>query len=222
MSAILSKTLAVLKKDLKSEYKTRHSMAAVLLFIVATITIIVFGTAGEILSGGMTSGFIWIIYFFIAMTSLARSFVGEEERGTSLLLKLSVSPGPVYFGKLIYNIILSLLLNTVAVILFFILSQAAPIENIPTFIITHVLGSIGIASGTTVISAIISKAGSRGALFPVLSLPIILPIVMIGIAATKTAFTEKNMPTDDFLLMAAYSGILIPVSYILFDQVWND
>lgn len=222
MSAMFKQTFAVLIKDLKSEYKTRHSIAAVMLFILATITIIVFGTAGEILSESMTSGLIWIIYFFIAMTSLARSFVGEEERGTSFLLKLTVPPGPIYFGKLIYNIILSLLLNSAAILLFFILAEASQIENITSFLITHVLGSIGIASGTTVISAIISKAGSRGALFPVLSLPIILPIILIGIDATKAAFAGRSEPTDDYLLMIAYSGIIIPVSYILFDQVWKD
>ena len=63
---------AVLVKDLKSEFRTRYAISAVLLFIFTTITMIVFSTAGEVLTVGVAAGLLWVIIFFAAMTVWCR------------------------------------------------------------------------------------------------------------------------------------------------------
>ena len=171
----ITSVLAVLEKDAKSELRSRYAISAVLLFILTTITILLIGTKGEDIQSGMAAGLLWVIMFFSSMMGLSRAFVSEEERGTGFLLQLSVSSASIYFGKLIYNILLSLLLNTVAVLLFFLFITNMPIEYFGIFLTAHIFGSIGIAAASTIISAIIAKANTKGALFPVLSFPIILP-----------------------------------------------
>lgn len=221
---ILSQIWAVFNKDFKSELRTRYSISAIFLFVVTTITIILFALAGENLSSGIASGILWIIIFFGAMTGLSKGFVSEEDRGTSLLLKLNTTSTAVYFGKLLFNIIMSLCLNTFATLLFVLFNSSLIIKSYEAFILTIFLGSIGMAAAATIISAIIARANTKGALFPVLSFPVLLPLIMVGIEATKssiegTAFTQSN---GNFQLMIAFCGILIPVSFILFDIVWRE
>ena len=220
----LTKIFAVLEKDVRSELRSRYAISAVLLFILTTITILLIGTKGETIESGLAAGLIWVIMFFSSMMGLARVFISEEERGTSFLLHLSVSSGSIYFGKLIYNILLSLLLNTVAVLLFFLFITNMPIELLWVFILSHIFGSVGIAAASTIISAIIAKANTKGALFPVLSFPIILPLIFIGIEATRISLDGINSgrAANDIQLMIAYCGIVISLSYILFDLVWKD
>lgn len=216
--------IAVFEKDVHSELRSRYAVSAVLLFILTTITILLIGTKGENIQPGLAAGLIWIIMFFGSMMGLARVFISEEERGTSFLLHLSVSSNAVYFGKLIYNILLSLILNTIAVLLFFLFITKLPVQLFGIFIWAHIFGSIGIAAASTITSAIISKANTKGALFPVLAFPIILPLIFIGIEATRIALDGMNSDRaiKDIQLMFAYCGIVISLSYILFDLVWKD
>jgi len=223
-NTIIKSISAVFEKDAKSELRTRYAISAVFLFILTTITIILIGTKGEEMRAGLAAGVIWVVMFFSSMMGLSRVFVSEEERGTSFLLQLSANSTSVYFGKLIYNILLSLLLNTVAVILFFLFISSVGIKHYGIFIGSHIFGSIGIAAASTIISAIIAKANTKGALFPVLSFPIILPLIFIGIEATKISLEGKDISDafGDIQLMFAYCGLVISLSYILFDLVWKE
>ncbi len=216
--------MAVLEKDLMSEMRSRYAISAVFLFILTTVTMILIGTKGEDIESGLAAGIIWVIMFFSSMMGLSRAFVSEEERGTSFLLQLSVSSSSVYYGKLIFNVILSIVLNSLAVILFFLFIYHQSIKFFNIFLLTHILGSIGIAAASNIISAIIAKANTKGALFPVLAFPILLPLIFIGIDATKIAL-EGKMQADawsDIQLMLAFCGIIISLSYILFDLVWKE
>ncbi|MFP4368843.1 MAG: heme exporter protein CcmB [Candidatus Kapaibacterium sp.] len=221
---ILKKILAVFLKDLKSEFRTRYSATAVLLFVLTTVTMIIFSLAAEKITPGVSAGILWIVLFFGSMTGLSKTFISEEERGTALLLKLNAESYAVYFGKLIFNIILSLSINIMAVLLFLLLVRGFGVSDLGGFSLVILLGSIGLAAATTIISSLIAKAGSKNALFPVLSFPILLPLILLGIDATK--YTITGIPSgnlsDDYRLMFAYSGILITVSYFLFDIVWRD
>ncbi len=214
---------AVLNKDISSEYRTRYALSSVLLFILITITMIVFAIADTAIGSSVAAAILWIVMFFTAMTGLSKSFVSEEERGTGLLLYLSAGSTSIYFGKLFFNIIMSLLLNSAAVTLFLIFLEI-PIKYPLIFAVTIFLGSLGIAASTTIISAIIAKASSRNALFPILSFPLLLPLIIVGIETTIYAFdgSGKDITSGNFQLMTAYSGIVITASWLLFDFVWSE
>lgn len=220
----LNSIFAVLRKDVKSELRTRYAISSFFLFVVTTITMLVFATAGTDIDTGIAAGFLWVVMFFGAMTGLGRSFISEEERGTMLQLKLSSSATSVYFGKLLFNILLSILLNSLAVILFYLMFSKIKLGAPGYFIISYILGSLGIASASTIISAIIAKANTKGALFPILSFPILLPLLLFGIESTRMTMDGAAFSAlaDNFRLMIAYSGIVIVFSYILYDFLWKE
>lgn len=221
---MIRKAIAVAGKDLKTELRSRYSINSLLLFVVVTIVIILFSIGLEDISQPVLAGLFWIIIFFAATSGLARSFVSEEDRGTALALKLVASGGTIYIGKLLYNIMLMLFLSAFVFVCYIFFMDEFIIKNFLLFTSTLFFGSIGLASASTIIAAIISKAGSKGTLYPVLSFPVLLPLLIIVINLTKASQDGAAIidVISDFGLIISYSGILITVSYLLFDYIWKD
>ncbi len=220
----LNKISALLAKDLKSELRTRYAISSILLFVLTAVSIIVFSLAQEKISPLLYAGILWILMFFSAMTGLSKAFVSEEERGTSLLLSVYTDSITVFFGKLIFNMILSLTLNLFALLLFIVFIMQEVVYAPFLLILTVILGSIGIASASNIISAIIAKANTKNALFPVLSFPILIPLIIVGIETTQSCF-QMNSNIDvlsNFQMMIAYIGVVVIASFLLFDFVWKE
>lgn len=141
-----------------------------------------------------------------------------------MTLQLLARPSSVYFGKLGFNIVLILSLSVLIVILYLIFISNFVIRSFDIFVMTLVLGGIGLASASTVIAAIIAKANTRGTLYPVLSFPILLPLLMAVIHATKLSM--DGMPfgeaMGEFQLLISYSIVVITASYLLFEFIWKD
>ncbi len=220
----MSQTWAVFMKDIRSEFRTRYAISSFALFVMTAVTMIAIASGGETMSPGLTSGILWVIMFFGSMTGLSKSFVSEEERGTSLLLKITVTAGSEYLGKLLFNIVLSLSLNSLAVLLFFIFAESVSIADSSLFVMNHLMSCLGFAAATTIISAVIARASAKGALFPALSFPVLLPLIIIGIETTEMALTGVNAGSayDNLGMITAYCGVMITVSYFLFEIIRED
>ena len=220
---MLKQAFAIFWKDLASELRTRYAINALLMFVVVTLAVIMFALVGETLSPGALTGMLWVVMFFAAMSGLSRSFVAEEERGTSMTLQLLATPTAIYLGKLLFNLLLVLALNIFIVLLFLLTMDQFTVAQIDLFWFVILLGSIGIASATTIIAAIIAKANTKGTLFPVLSFPVILPLLMAGISATKIAVEEPMWDTvwPDLQLLGSYIVVVITISFLLFEFVWK-
>lgn len=224
MSKLFNSTISVFIKELKSEFRTRTSITAVFLFIITTITIVVLSIFKEEVSSGIVAGMLWLLMFFNSILGLTKSFISEEERGTSLFLKLHTKPLSVYFGKLIFNIIFALQYNILTTLLFLFFNNDVFISSKELFFLIIIIGSLAIASVSTIISAIIARAANKNAIFPVLSFPIVLPIIVIGVKALMNTIDGAMLSQIllSIFLMFSYSLVIILLSALLFDFVWKD
>ncbi len=216
--------LAITYKDLLIEFKNRYSITSSLLFTLVSVTIVNFGVYQFRISNEIYIGLIWIIMFFACTTGISRSFISEEEKGTSLLLRLVTTPNNVFFGKLLFNILFTVLINLTTLALFLVFFDLIKIGSFFLFFLTLLTGGIGFASATTIIGAIVSRANAKGALLPVLAFPILIPILMIGIDASNLAVKgiETISILQNNLFIFAYSGLIVTLSVILFEFVWNE
>jgi heme exporter protein B len=215
---------AVFTKDLHGELRTRYALNALIMFVVVTLSIILFSTAGETVSPSLSAGILWIIIFFAAMSGLSRTFVSEEERGTAMTLQLWVKPTSVLLGKLAFNAVLLYVLNALIVCSYLLTMPTFTIQSPTIFLLTILIGSFGLASASTFIAAIISKANSKGTLYPVLSFPVLLPLLMSVIDATRLSVEGASIveAADDLKIMISYAVVVTTVAIILFDFVWRD
>ena len=220
----ISATLTIFKKDLRSELRTRYALNALIMFVITTLSIILFAIGNESVSPELLSGILWIIIFFSTMSGLSRSFVSEEERGTVMTLHLIARPLTIYFGKLLFNLILLGALNVFTVLLYLLFVSGFTVSNYLIFNITILLGTLGLASASTIIAAIIAKANTKGTLYPVLSFPILLPLLLTVINATKlsvegAAFIDA---VGDFQVLISYLVVITTISYLLFEYIWKE
>lgn len=219
-----SKSYYLFLKDFRSELRTRYAINALAMFIIVAISVILFSVGNEKISQSLTGGLFWVVIFFTAMSGLSRAFVSEEERGTTLTLQLIASPSTVFSGKLIFNIILVFAMNTVIAILYSALFEAFVIRNFTLFLTSFIFGNLGLAISSTIIAAIIAKAGAKGTLYPVLSFPILLPLILTSVQLTLFAFDGISFERAKFELaiVVSYDIIMLTASYMLFDFIWKE
>ncbi|MCE2503993.1 MAG: heme exporter protein CcmB [Chlorobi bacterium] len=216
--------IAIARKDLYSELRTRYSLNATGMFVAVVVTVVAFSIGPERLNPAITAGLLWICLFFASVTGLSRSFVVEQERGTILLLRLTAPSTPVYFGKLLVNMVLALVANGLIVILFLIFIPDAYGGDSGTLLVITFLLSMGLGAALTIVSAIIARASARSLLSTVLSFPIILPLIILGVDLLRRGADGKGLEVmiEELLLISAYIIVAIAMSYILFDMLWKE
>lgn len=218
------KAYSLYKKDWQSELRTRYAINALSMFILVTISVIMFSVGSQKITEYLTGGLLWVVIFFSAMSGLSRAFVSEEERGTTLTLQLIASPSTIFSGKLLFNIALVFLMNIAITILFSMLFDSFVIKNFSLFMLAFFFGNFGIAISSTIIAAIISKASSKGTLYPVLSFPILLPLILTLLELTKFSMDGKSIEKSlvEVAVLICYDVIMGTASYLLFDFIWKD
>lgn len=223
-SSAISATLTIFKKDLRSELRTRYALNALIMFVITTLSVILFAIGNESVSPELLSGVLWIIIFFSTMSGLSRSFVSEEERGTVMTLHLIARPLTIYFGKLLFNLILLGALNIFTVILYLLFVTGFTVGNYLIFSVTILLGTLGLASASTIIAAIIAKANTKGTLYPVLSFPILLPLLLTVINGTKLSVEGAVFgdAVGEFQVLISYLVVITVISYLLFESIWKE
>ena len=87
-----------------------------------------------------------------------------------------------------------------------------------------ILGTLGLASASTILAAIISKANTKGTLYPVLSFPILLPLLLTLINATKLSVEGGSFSEaiSSFQVLISYFVVITAISYLLFEFVWKE
>jgi heme exporter protein B len=193
------------------------------MFAVTTLVTVSFSVGSFGLENDIAAALLWIILFFSAMAGLARTFVQEEETGTVTALKMAAEPEPVYLGKLFFNIFLIFSLAILTVPLFLVMLNLR-VVSVYSFLLVVILGCLGLAGASTILAAIVSKAGAKGSLLTVLAFPILLPLLIGAINATRSAMSgvTPEIIRPDLHLLLFYNGMAIVASLLLFEYVWNE
>jgi heme exporter protein B len=224
---LLAASWAVFRKDLRSELRTRYALNAVGLFAVSTVVALSLGL------GPLTprrnpdlplihAALLWVAILFAAFTGLARVFVQEEDARTASALRLAAPPLAVYLGKLLFNLLLLLLLAALTAALFLIMLRVR-VGNMGLFVALLTVGCLGLVAATTLIAAIIARASAKGALFAVLSFPLLTPLLVVAIRGTALAVEGAawDAAFAPLQVLAAYTIALFTASLYLFKHVWE-
>ena len=96
--------------------------------------------------------------------------------------------------------------------------------DIPLFILSIVLGGVGLSSLFTMISAIASKADNSSVLMAILGFPIILPflITIIKLSTNAIVGAEWSESYPYMGVLVLLNLIVVTLSYILFPYLWKD
>jgi heme exporter protein B len=212
---------ALIGKEIRLELKQRYVINGILLYLVSAIFVTYLAFEDKITPETWNSLF-WIILLFVAVNGISKSFV-QESPARHLYYYTITSPQKIVMSKIIYNLILMFILSTLS-FGFFVLLMGNLVINIALFIITLVLGSLGLASVLTMVAAIASRAGNNFSLMAILSFPIVLPLLITLMKSSGSAMTSGDWSTAGGLLviLLTINIAVIILAYILFPYLWKD
>jgi heme exporter protein B len=223
-SALLRQLLAVVEKELRSEFRQRVSVAVTVLSVGVIVLVLAFALGGTPLSGEPFAARLWVVFFLGLSPAVGRSFLAEEERGTRLLLHMLTSPAALYWGKLTTNVLVGMVTNVLGYGLFLLFLPVPSPPELWAIGVLIAVAAFGFAATLTLLSAAIAGAHHRGVLLPILGLPVVVPLVLPGIEATRRVVEHAPWATIMPLvnLMVGYGGAVAIVGFWLFEWVWRE
>ena len=215
--------LALIRKDLMIELRTRETFAALLLLGLLTLLILsfAFDPTSE-LRRDAAPGSLWVSVAFAAVSALGRCFL--TERDNNCLAGLLLSPldrGSIYLAKTATNILLmmtSVVLLLPVCVLFFDLPL---LPQLGWVVVALTLGVIGLAAIGTLFAAIAVHTRAREIILPLLMLPLIVPIFIAGMRATSKLLLGKALADAApwLNLMVGFDAIFLVVGWLAFEYV---
>ena len=215
-----SNLVKLVRAEFQLDLKKPAVLAAALLQM-ATMTLLAFLSQPNI-NAKVWSSLFWIILIFCTLQAISKNFLGENRARWISFNQLS-PPQNLLWSKMIYGWFTMTLL-TLANLLLFAFFMGFPIQHPAAYFCNLTLVVAGIGSIFTLIGAIATKANQAGFLAPVLSLPVILPLILVGMQASNKTLNPVLVSSvwNDIALVGALDGLIIVLAVILFQPLWKD
>ncbi|WP_268123018.1 heme exporter protein CcmB [Roseivirga pacifica] len=218
-----SSFFTLISKEFLAEWRQRYALNGMLLYIISTIFVcyLSFNIKNTDLQSVTWNALFWIIILFTSINSIAKSFIQENE-GRLLYYYSLASPQHIILSKIVYYGIIMTILSF-AGYFFYSFVMGNPIQDLTMFALVVLLASFGLSSALTMLSGIASKAPNSTSLIAILSFPVLLPLLLVIIKASKNAMDgiNRSLYMDDILLLVAINAIIVAVSYMLFPYLWR-
>jgi len=174
-------------KDLVIEYRARQAWPAMLL--LGVIVAVVFNlqmTLPVEHRPTAVGAMLWLAILFAAQVVVERTGAAEQQDGCwDALTHYPLQASTIYLAKLVVNLIALLALDCVLVPLFVVLTDVPLLQHTWAMMLVALLGSIGVASVGTLVSAATHGLRQQGAVLSLLVLPLLLPVVLSASEATR-------------------------------------
>lgn len=212
---------AVIRKELRIELRGKVGLFSTFLFAVGAVTALGIASINSDPSPALSAGLLWLALLFACVVALARTFLLEEEQGTGDLLRLLAKPGPVFWGKAIFNFIL-LIAVAIVIVPAFLLLVNVTVASVALLIAGSLCGVAGLAAVVSMCGALASRAQGKGLLAGVISLPLLLPVLTAGITALRGAFGD---PPDEswraVLSLMGMAAAFFAIGPYLYAAIWK-
>ncbi|MGQ9735332.1 MAG: heme exporter protein CcmB [Thermaceae bacterium] len=218
----MRRALLLALRDLRLEVRGRAGLLSVFSFFLVMLFILALGLGPEeALLREAAPGALWVGMAFAGSLLATRAFGLEVENGT--LDDLLLSPGSrewIYFGKLLFQMILLLVLGVVGLLVaagLFYLS----LDRFFPLLFTLFLGSLGYASVATFYAGLLSRLRGRDILLPLLLFSLVVPVVLAAVRATEGLLS--GLPLGEvsvwWQLLLVFDLVYVTTSALLFPWV---
>jgi heme exporter protein B len=212
-----------MRKDVLVERRTKETVNAVVFFSILLLFVFEFtlGADRERLAA-VVPGLLWLAVFLAALLGLGRAFVLERENDCwEALLLTPGDKGAVYVGKLGGNVLLMTLVETIVLVLFTLFLNVDVAGALPGLLLVLALGTVGIAAVGTLFGAMTAHVRARELLFPVLLLPVLVPVLLGTVKATEALLLRE--PLADVAhwlkLLVAADVVYLAAGLLTFDFI---
>ena len=214
--------LAILKKDILMEIRTKETINATLVFsILITIVFSFISEPGSKTEQAVAGGIFWMAVTFSGILGLNKTMMSEIQGGNFEALMLApIDRSAVFFGKVISNFIFLTILEIILVPLFLVFYNVNLVSHW-LMVVIIVLATYGYSVTGTLFSMISVRTKTREIMLPLLMLPILVPIIIAAILSTNIfLFNQEITYCYNWIkLMAVFDIIFTAVIFAIFSAV---
>jgi heme exporter protein B len=213
--------LSLVRKDLLIEWRQKHTLFGVLLYVGATV-FVVYMMSGQPNDPKIWNALFWLTQLFVAVNSVAKSFLQEHANRFRYYFTL-VKPTTFLLAKMIYSLVLMLLMSLVSLVLFSIM-LGWPLAQGALFVLITTVGSLSLSSVFTFLSAIAARAQQNAALMAILGFPLVTPVLMILSNLAQKAISPVYQPGwwNLAIVLLMLDVLIIVLGTILFPFLWQE
>ena len=210
-------------KDLLVERRSKETLNALFFFALLLLFVFQFalGPDRERLAGALP-GLLWLAFILSGLLGLGRAFVVERENDCwEALLLAPGDKSAIYVGKLAGNLLLMLVVEAMLLVLFGVFFNLDLVPALPALAVVIGLGTVGFAAIGTLFAAMTTQVRARELLFPVLLLPVQVPVLLATVKATEAVLLGEPLGAVAhwLKLLAAADVVYVAVGVLTFDFV---
>ncbi len=213
--------LAVARKDLTSEWRTRELVPALGQFVVLALVIANFGFQIDTQNATVIApGVLWLALVFAGLVAFGRAFAAEREQASlEAILLTPASPAAIFAGKAIAAGLLLIACEAVllpALALFF----GTPLNS--ALIVAVLVATVGMAALGCLFAAIVARVRSREVLLPLLTLPLWIPFIVAGGQAVQVAMGASGSYSQALALLIDFDILFVVLTSLAARFVLDD
>jgi len=215
--------LTLLKKDLLVEFRSKEIIISMIAFGVSVILLysFSFNQSPETFSI-FSAGLLWMVFLFISVLGLHRSFSLEKEfDAIGLVLSAPVDRAYIFLSKWISGFFFLLVSQLVIVPLFWLFLHLPIPKNLGGWIFLFLITDLGIMSLGSLVAGITMRARMGEILLPILLFPLVSPLLISAVKSTDAlmnnlAFFEWKIWIQLIVTFVVAFGL---TGYVIFDYV---
>ena len=220
---LLTEVSGLLKKEIKIELRQKYSLNGIILYLAGTIFIcyLSFNPLNAQLQPVTWNALFWIILLFSAVSAVAKSFL-HDSSGLMTYYYTIASGQSIITAKIIYYSSLLICLGLLGFVLYGLV-LGNPVQNPWLFVLSIVLGSVGMATILSLVSSIAAKAQNNQSLHAVLGLPLLVPVLLMSIKVSKNAVDGLawSHSYNELAVILCIDAIVCALAIILFPYLWR-
>jgi len=218
---------ALIRKDLRLELRSGEAVPAMLLFSVSTFVLFHFGLDREALEGDLASGVLWVTLLFASVLAMNRLFVAErDEGGFDGFLLAPVDRTTLFVAKAVVLLCFLVAVELVAIPAYAVLLLGpSPWQAMPELLVVLALADLGIAVVGTLVGALGIRTGAPDLIVPIITLPLMLPIVIGAAQATAPLLLEggaEGLSGRWLASLGLYDMVFALIALAVFDFLLED
>ena len=219
----LQQILALLAKDLKTEWRTREIFTSMFVFAVLVLVVFNFAIGADTeLIRQVASGVIWIALSFASVLGLQRTgqMESEEDSLQGVLLALH-DRSALFIAKMLAQMVYLLVVVLCILPLCSVWFRVDFIARIGELGMVFMLGILGLSIVGTLFAMITLHTRAREVMLPMLFLPVSVPLTIASVYATAQLIAGMTLRdiADYISLIGVFDIVFFTLVLLVFDHI---
>jgi heme exporter protein B len=217
--------LAIIRKDLRIEWRTRETAVTLAVLGVLLVTVLTFAhDPAPAAAPLLVPAVLWSAMAFTGLLGVERGFLLEREQDCLAGLRgAPIDPSALYAAKLAVNVLLLCATHAVVVPLTGLFLHVDLWGVLPSLVLVLFLGTLGFAAVATLFAFVTVRLRTRQVMLPLLVLPLLIPLLIAAVKATEAVLGGGLAGAREAIgVLVSFDVIFVTAGALLFPAIVRD